>query len=251
MLKKTIDMGAAAVAAALMLCVIAPANAIVVGGRWDPKYGAPFEGANPLSVSDDMWWSGDALFTIPDAPACAATAANNYLVTCAGMFVSSANVYLSIGEGGTVVDTLEFDGTLALGKVKFAADGKTVRWVESNWWNPLEAASGTEFNLSQYLFSLNFTQSGAGLFHAEKAFLDRHGNHRRDGDTYFWNGRGVGHIGKLCDPSTSTDGLECGFSNTLGRMTFFAIPEPSTYALLFASIGAFGLSALRRRPPHV
>lgn len=251
MFKKTIDMGAAAVAAALMLCVMAPANAIVVGGRWDPKYGAPFEGTNPSSVDDDMWWSGDALFTIPDATACAATAANNYLVTCAGMFVSSANVYLSTGEGGPRVDTLEFDGQLKLDKVQFKSDGKTVLSVGSSWWNPLEAATESPYNLSNYLFSLNFSAGGAGLFHAEKAFLDRHGQHRRDGDTYFWNGNGVGHIGKLCDPSKSKDGLECGFSNTLGTMTFFAIPEPSTYALLFASIGAFGLAALRRRPPHV
>lgn len=249
MLKKLMNKGAAAVATAVILCAMAPANAIVVGGRWDPKYGSPFEGSNLAVDTDDMWWSGEALFTIPDTAACAATLSNGYLVTCSGMLVSDATVFLSVGAGGSPVDSLDFIGQTTLTKVQFATDGMTVLWVESNWWNPLEPGSGPQYNLSNYLFSVSFSQLGARLFHTERdAFLEAHGGHGPGNNSYFWNGEGVGHIGDLCGPTTTPfDGDKCGFSDKFGTMVFAPIPEPGTYALLLAGLGAVGFMARRRR----
>lgn len=237
-----------AVAGAAALGAAGPAQAIVVSGSWDPMYGSPFL-TGVGGATDDMWWSGTALFTIADTPACAANAGNGYLVTCSDMYVSNASVLLTEGSGGTVVDTLNFSGQVALTKVQFAMDGTTVLWVESNWWDPLAAGTATEYNLSNYLFSVGFSQQGANLFHTELgAYLEKHGGHGPGNNAYFWNGEGVGHIGDLCGPTTApSDGDKCGFSDDYGTMVFAPIPEPSTYALMFAGLGAVGFMARRRR----
>ena len=238
---------AAALLAAGGFGAVAPSQALTVGGRWDPLYGSPF--LDTATTNTDMWWSGQALFTVPDTVACAATAVNSFLVTCGGMFVSNAKVFLSDGSGGPVVDTLSFAGTLALTKVKFGTDGTTVLWVESNWWNPLAAGSATQYNLSNYLFSVSFAQQGANLFHTGRGiYLEAHGGHGPDDKVLFWNGEGNGHIGDLCSPVNAPgDGDLCGFSNTIGTMVFAPIPEPSTYALMLAGLGALAFMARRRR----
>ena len=248
MIKKHMNKFVAAVAMAGALGAMAPAQAIIVSGQWDPMYGSPFLADNTTTTAD-MWWSGSALFTIPDTVACEANAGNLYLVTCSGMNVSSAQVLLTEGQGGSVVDTLNFQGSAALTKVKFANDGTTVLWVESNWWDPLEQGTASEYDLSNYLFSVGFSQAGANLFHTElDAYLDRHGGHGPDERSFFWYGYGVGHIGDLCGPTTAPgDGDICGFSNTMGTMVFAPIPEPSTYALMFAGLAAIGFMARRRR----
>lgn len=248
-LKKTFASATLLVGAGL--CAVTPANAIVVGGAWDPWYGSPFLGSDSSSTNDDMWWSGSALFYIPDA--CMATVSGSNLqltsATCSGMSVSDATVNLTVGEGGTTVSTLNFSGTAALTTVQFTAGGGAVSWVESAWWNPLASGTGTTFDLGNYYFSLGFSELGANLFHTEKtAFLDRHGSHGPDERTFFWNGNGTGHLGDLCGPTTAPfDGDRCGFSDARGTVIFAPIPEPSTYALMFAGLAAVGLMARRRR----
>ena len=229
---------------------VAPANAIIVSGSWDPRYGSPFQGADGSSTSDDMWWSGSALFNISDT--CALTAGS--LLTsanCGDMFVSNATVLLTLGDGGSTLSTLNFSGTTALTSVQLDSEGN-VAWVEANWWNPLVSGTGSTFNLGNYYFSLGFSSLGANLFHTEKtAFLDSHGSHGPDERTFFWNGEGNGHLGDLCGPTTAPfDGDRCGFSDVYGAMTFSpiaAIPEPSTYALMIAGLGAVGFMSRRRR----
>lgn len=226
---------------------VSAAHAARYVGSWDPLYGSPF--LDTATTNTDMWWSGEALFTVPDTVACAATAGNSYLVTCGGMFVSDAKVYMSDGSGGPVVDTLNFAGTLALNRVQFATDGTTVLWVESNWWDPLAAGSAAAYNLSDYLFSVSFAEQGANLFHTGRSvYLEAHGGHGPDDKVFFWSGEGNGHIGDLCSPVNAPgDGDLCGFSDTLGTMVFAPIPEPSTYALMLAGLGALGFMARRRR----
>jgi PEP-CTERM motif len=229
-----------------------PAHAIIAVGSWDPRYGSPFL-AGVGGATSDMWWSGNALFTIPDTAACAATEANSYLVTCSGMTVSAANVFLSEGETGPQVDALTFPGSMSLGKVQFESDGVTVKWVESVWWDPLVSGSAPEYNLSNYFFSLAFFEDGSRLFHVDKThgYLDAHGGHGPDDKVFFWNGSGDGHIGNLCGPTTApSDGDLCGFSDRFGAMTFTtmvaSVPEPGTGLLVLAALGAAGFSARQR-----
>ncbi len=253
MLKSTVQKSIAAlVVVSAAIFAMSPAHAIVVSGSWDPKYGVPFEGGDPLSTDDDMWWSGTARYSIPDS--CLTTSA---VVTCSGMFVTSAEVELRQGAGGTLLGTLLFGGlsggSAAITSLRFDSFGNVV-WVESNYFEPLASVTSLTSNLyglSGYSFSLGFDASGAMLFHTENtAFLDRHGDHG-DQSGVFWNGVGKGHIGELCSPTTAPgDGIRCGFSDSSGVVTFSpinAIPEPGTYALMLAGLGAVGFMARRRR----
>lgn len=248
---KRMVVGAALAAGTLFSSL--PAHAIIAVGSWDPRYGSPFL-AGVGGAASDMWWSGNATFAIPDTVACAATAANNYLVTCSGMTVSAAHVFLSDGENGPQVDTLNFAGSMALSKVQFESDGITIKWVESVWWDPLVSGSALQYNLSNYFFSLAFFEAGANLFHVDKTrgYFEAHGGHGPDDKTYFWNGEGNGHIGDLCGPTTApSDGDLCGFSDSYGRMTFTtqlaSVPEAGTGVLLLAAIGAAGFASRQRK----
>jgi hypothetical protein len=226
-----------------------PAHAIVVSGTWDPKYGSPFEGSNTGSTSDDMWWSGAAFFYIPDI--CSITA-NGTLTTatCAGMSVTSATVELRQGQNGSLLDTLQFNAPAEITEVGFNASGN-VSYVISDWFDPLQPGTSPTFNLANYLFSLSFDVQGAMLFHTSlDAYLEKHGGHGPDDKSYFWQGEGIGHIGDLCSPSNipaGYDGDNCGFSDNYGAVVFAPIPEPSTYALMFAGLAAIGFVARRRR----
>jgi hypothetical protein len=226
-----------------------PASAIIVNGKFDPRYGLPFVGTDPDPnvTSDDMWWSGEATFFIPDTPACAPDA--NMIVTCSGMYVTNAVVYLTQGQNGTPLDTLSFTGSSVITSAKLVAGGGNIEWANSNWFEPLVAGTSLTFSLNNYLFSLGFDEQGALLFHTEKsAFLDRHGSHG-DQEDVFWNGVGKGHLGELCGPDSGAgDGLLCGFSDDHADVIFTPVPEPSTYALMFAGLAAVGFMARRRRP---
>jgi hypothetical protein len=247
MLKKPFIYAALLIAGAAGLA--GPANAIVVNGTWDPKYGSPFEGSNTSSTGDDMWWSGAAFFYIPDT---CTIAANGTLTTatCAGMSVTSATVELRLGQGGSLLDTLQFNAPTAVSEVGFNSSGN-VSYVISDWFDPLQQGTSSTLNLASYLFSLSFDVQGAMLFHTSlDAYLEKHGGHGPDDKSYFWQGEGIGHIGDLCSPSNipgGYDGDNCGFSDSYGTMVFAPIPEPSTYALMLAGLAAIGFVARRRR----
>ena len=57
---------AAVAAVAAMLCSVAPAQAAVYDGAWDPLYGIPFSGTGSL-VGFNLGWSGEVQVYVPDS----------------------------------------------------------------------------------------------------------------------------------------------------------------------------------------
>ena len=242
----------AAMLAAIGLGAIAPAHALTVGAKWDPRYGAPFLGPDLSSEADDMWWSGSASMYIPTE--CVAGSVAGQTLTCAGMLLQNAKNFLTIGERGTLIDTLNFGatGTVKINSVTFDAFGQ-VKSIDTNYFEPLIQGSAPQFNVDQYEFSFGISSLGALLFHLDPDGITKH-VHGHDDDDRFWNGVGKGHLAKLCPPPgrIKTSTTSCGFSENFGIMTFdqivyAAVPEPGTYALLLAASGAAAFSMRRRR----
>lgn len=250
-LKKPI--ACAAVLGAVGLAAMAPAHALTVGARWDPRYGAPFLGPDPDSVNDDMWWSGSASMFIPTE--CIVGSVAGQTLTCDGMLLKDAKNELRTGEFGDSFETLDFGarGTVKINSVTFDAFGQ-VKSIDTNYFEPLIKGTKTDFSVNLYEFSFGISNAGALLFHLDPNGIFKHDHTGHDDADRFWNGVGKGHLAELC-PSPGkikNSTTSCGFSENLGIMKFDqivynAVPEPGTSALLLAASGAAALAMRRRR----
>lgn len=202
------------------------ASAAVYVGRWDPGYGAPF---------DALGWRGEATFEIPDACLTGSGFINNGASCSAGgMKVLSAEVdFYDINDEETVVETLTFDPMVLVYGMRVV--GNQLAGVSTNFFAPELATSAIAgIGTVDYFFHLKFFEGqdvsegsrGVRLFHTP------------DGSdpTCAFNYQGSPNFNPMC-----------GFSATIATVRFSPIPEPQTYALLFAALGAIGLVSGRRR----
>lgn len=204
----------AAVFVAAMLGGAQSARAAIYGGSWDPAYGAAFSG---------LGWKGSATFFIPDACLADAGWIDNTASTCAngGMKVLSATVVLYDLNSLAAPETLQFDPNVQVYQM-FVNAGQ-LEGVSSNFLGPVHATSSFAGNGTNY-FDLKFlpsTTQMVQLYHT------------------------VGNIDPICVYTGTPAG--CGFSASSPTMILTLVPEPATYALVLAGLGAIGLTMRRRR----
>jgi len=213
----------AAVSVAALLGLAGPAQATLYKGAWDPAFGSPFT---------NLGWNGSAIYDIPTG--CVPTGAGTVVLTsstCAGMSTVSAEVGLYSLTGPASSETLTFDSAFVITKAVYV-NGTLVE-VDTGFSATQDAsipAATLAGGLLQYEFALAFTAHGAELFYtADLGCLD---------------------CKFSLDMTPVNNSWYCGVSdyfNNPAVVTITPVPEPSTYALMLAGLGAVGFVARRRR----
>lgn len=207
-----IKRGVTVVAAVAALTCAMSAQAIVYRGAWDPAFGAPFT---------DLGWSGEGQFYLPDA--CAAmsgTVLNSDPCSMGTMSVLSANVgFYSLSDPGNPA----YQETLVFGTPTLAINSMTITG------GVLSGIDGT------FLYSVASTLPIAGGPYTEfKLFFDN--------DV-------AGMIWKSSPPGGPVTWGVSDYNPPDGTplIIFTPVPEPGTYALMFAGLAAIGFVARRRK----
>jgi len=193
---------------------IGTAQAALYTGRWDPDYG---------SIFPNLGWEASALFDVPDA-CLAAGNGNNIPVSgsCAGFDVLSAKVDLyNVASPATILQSFALDPDVIVNGINIA--GGQLTGIDTGFFDyfvpTLSIAGSGEYSFSLILFGGNMAQ----LIYAKPIATS-----------------------PVC--AYLVTGASCGDSDNAATGVFApAIPEPETYALMLAGMGAVAFAARRRR----
>jgi hypothetical protein len=228
MLSSIIRKSSAPAALAAVLCACAaPAHALAIISNWDPLVGASFPGVS---------WSGSATFDVPAADLLPSFTGSD----SSGITVTEATVSFSAGGPplGSVTwkvdagDSLPADDVPTVTSMTFTG-GKVsgITTTPSEYFQFVPAA-GVSTVLSNYAWALSFVSLSNGTISAKLDFA-------------------------TCEEFSEGEGQDCtkvgssdvnSFPAVLkGDHFAAAVPEPQTYALMFAGLAALGFVARRRR----
>lgn len=191
------------------------AQAAVYSGNWDPAYGGIFP---------NLGWKASATFDVPTA--CLAQTDGFYRIEdlCAGFAVLSAQLdFYNVAAPGTILESFTLNSSVPVSGVGIA--GGQLVGINTGYFGAV-VPSGASLPLAGngiYGFSLIlYDGTAAQLVYTNPTTAS-----------------------PFCLPGSST---ECGFSSNaaVGTITA-AVPEPQTYALMLAGLGALAWVARRTR----
>lgn len=210
----------AAVAVAAALLAAAPAQATVYRGHYDPSYGAPFP---------DLGWKATATFDVPNT--CLSQPDGPYAISgnCAAFTVLSAEVdfYNSTidpnPQTSPVLESFMLNTSVFVNGVTIA--GGKLAGVDTGFFNYFVPVGGSLSIAGNgaYSFSLILFDDSAQLVYAKPVSTS-----------------------PIC-ASIHIKHTKCGFSAEAPVGVFAPVPEPETFALMLAGLGALGFVARRRR----
>jgi hypothetical protein len=193
------------------------ANAAFYTGNWDPLYGGIFP---------ELGWQASAVFDVPEACLAVGNAANVLVSECPGFDVVSAKVELYDKDApNTILATYNLNPDVNV-ITNFDIAGGNLSGVDSGYFSyfvpSLAIAGGGAYSFYLTLFDSNKAQ----LVYTQP----------------------IG-TAPTCVPFGGS-GAVCGASANFATGVFAPVnpvPEPETYALMLAGLGAVSFIARRRR----
>ncbi|MDQ2927681.1 MAG: PEP-CTERM sorting domain-containing protein [Caldimonas sp.] len=190
------------------------AQAALYSGRWDPSYG---------SIFPSLGWEASAVFDVPDG--CLALGNGNNIPingSCASFSVVSAEVGLyNVASPSTILQSFDLDTNVIVNGINIA--GGQLTGIDTGFFDffvpALPIAGSGDYSFSLILFGGDKAQ----LIYADPTATSP----------------GCAFL--------SVDGASCGVSAVAATGVFAPIPEPGTYALMLAGLGAIAFAVRRRR----
>lgn len=190
------------------------AQAALYSGRWDPSYG---------SIFPSLGWEASAVFDVPDG-CLALDNGNNIPIngSCASFSVVSAEVGLyNVASPSTILQSFDLDTNVIVNGINIA--GGQLTGIDTGFFDffvpALPIAGSGDYSFSLILFGGDKAQ----LIYADPTATSP----------------GCAFL--------SVDGASCGVSAVAATGVFAPIPEPGTYALMLAGLGAIAFAVRRRR----